>query len=232
MNVLVTAGATQVPIDKVRSISNIFKGRTGFEIAKYFTWPINHPQAWPDTLTAYPANSVTLITSNPDLVIEEMGGNCGFALEGYRTFDELVTLMEQHINGGHYDVIIHSAAVSDYRVSRVLDSNLKELDNSQKISSQHGKMYLELEPTIKIVDQIRKPWGFTGKLVKFKLQVGISDEELLAIAGKSRIASEADLIVANCLEWARERAYILGADRCETVARINLPEALYTRVTS
>lgn len=62
----------------------------------------------------------------------------------------------------------------------------------------------------------------TGKLVKFKLQV----------AAKSRIASEAALIVANCLEWARERAYILGADRCETVARANLPEALYSRVTS
>lgn len=232
MNILVTAGATQVPIDKVRSISNIFKGRTGFEIAKYFAWPTEHPSAWPDAHIAIPANSVTLITSNPDLVIEEMGGNCGMGVEGYRTFDELVKLMGDYITDSTFDVIIHSAAVSDYRVSRVLDSNLQELDKSQKISSQHGKMYLELEPTIKIVDQIRKPWGFTGKLVKFKLQVGISDEELLAIAAKSRVASEADLIVANCLGWAKERAYILGADKCESVSRMNLPSALYSRVTS
>ena len=36
MRVLVTAGSTNVMVDKVRSISNIFKGRTGAEIAKYF----------------------------------------------------------------------------------------------------------------------------------------------------------------------------------------------------
>jgi phosphopantothenoylcysteine synthetase/decarboxylase len=34
--VLVTAGNTSVPIEKVRSIGNIFSGRTGTRIAEYF----------------------------------------------------------------------------------------------------------------------------------------------------------------------------------------------------
>ena len=33
-------------------------------------------------------------------------------------------------------------------------------------------------PTEKIVDKIKGDWGFKGQLVKFKLQVGISDDEL------------------------------------------------------
>lgn len=213
MNVLITAGATQVPIDKVRSISNIFRGRTGLAIANHFA-------------TQNSSGSVTLLTSDPDTAIEASQGIGN--ITSYKTFDELSALMESHIRLGVYDIVIHSAAVSDYRVSRVLDANLVPLDATQKISSQHQKMYLELEPTTKLVDQIRQPWGFTGKLVKFKLQVGITDQELIDIASASRVASKADLIVANCLEWARHRAYVLGDNLCKGVSRSDLPGTLYS----
>ena len=69
-----------------------------------------------------------------------------------------------------------------------------------KIGSSHDRLILELVPTEKLVDLIRNPWGFTGTLVKFKLQVGLTDDELLAIARKSMADSHADFIVANCLE--------------------------------
>ena len=55
MKVLVTAGATMSPIDKVRAITNIFKGRTGTAIAKYFAKSRRH--------------DVTLITSSPGLLL-------------------------------------------------------------------------------------------------------------------------------------------------------------------
>ena len=51
--VLITAGATTVPIDKVRAITNIFKGRTGTEIAEFFSKK---------------GCQVILLTSNPELV--------------------------------------------------------------------------------------------------------------------------------------------------------------------
>ena len=42
----------------------------------------------------------------------------------------------------------------------------------------------------------------------------MSDEELIDIATKSMLHSDANLMVANCLEWARYRAYIIkdGSD--------------------
>jgi len=212
MKVLVTAGSTQVPIDQVRSIGNIFKGRTGLAIAQYF---------------ADKGAEVTLLTSgkhSSELIY----------IHEYRTFDELAQRMEFFVRYGKFDAIIHSAAVSDYRVSRILDENLQDIDAGKKISSAHPKIFLEMTPTIKLIDQIRAPWGFRGKLVKFKLQVGITDEELLAIARESLAVSGADLIVANCLEWARQRAYVLGANKCvcARVAREDLPEFLYRRLTN
>ncbi len=215
LRVLVTAGSTEVPIDQVRSIGNIFHGRTGTNIAEYF-----HRAG----------HAVTLLTSSPKLVSES-----GVYVSPFHTFHELEELMEWKIRRTPYDVIIHSAAVSDYKVSRVLideSGSLKPVDATKKIPSSHDRLYLELIPTIKLIDQIREPWGFKGTLVKFKLQVGISDAELLKIAQASMVASRADFVVANCLEWAKERAYLLGVDGTHVeMKRDLLPEVLHEKLT-
>lgn len=235
MKILITAGSTQVMIDKVRAITNIFHGRTGTEIAFDLSW--NGCQ-----------HEAVLVTSNPDLVkrIEDRymagyryrsGGGASWEpirhprVLLYKTFAELADIMEKEIRTGGYDVVIHSAAVSDYEVfgvfERGADERLTEVDSSAKISSKHGELFLRMTPTFKIVDKIRGEWGFKGQLVKFKLEVGKSDEELIEIAKKSRAVSDADLIVANCLEWARERAYIIDREgRIENVSRDLLTEKL------
>jgi phosphopantothenoylcysteine synthetase/decarboxylase len=212
MKVLITAGSTNVMIDQVRCISNIFKGETGEKIADYFSCKSE--------------NKVTLITSN------KQNETIFFRRLHYKTYDELYALMEQEITTGNYDVVIHSAAVSDYKVEGTYvfktypqgdkrdeygwvvgpGPGLAKVDSSKKISSDNKELYLKLVPTEKIIDKIRKPWGFNGVLVKFKLQVGITDLELLEIAKKSMATSKADFIVANCLEWSKDRAYILRAD--------------------
>jgi len=218
MKVLVTAGSTNVMIDKVRCISNIFKGKTGADIASHFSKA---------------GNDVTLITSAN--IIPEAVKN----VFKYKTYDDLYELMEMETTVGNYDVIIHSAAVSDYKVEgtyveRQTYQNfiLDKIDSSKKISSSNKELFLKLVPTEKIIDKIRDPWGFKGILVKFKLQVGISDEELLTIAKKSRKDSDAEFIVANCLEWAKDRAYIVN-DRDESMSseRILLAEDLLFLVT-
>jgi phosphopantothenate-cysteine ligase/phosphopantothenoylcysteine decarboxylase/phosphopantothenate--cysteine ligase len=114
---------------------------------------------------------------------------------------------------------------------RTDDQELPAGESALKISSSHQRLFLELAPTAKIVDQIRAPWGFTGKLIKFKLQVGLSDEELLRVAERSRRASGADFIVANCFEWMRERAYIVGsAGLIQSVSRERLADELLNQV--
>jgi len=234
MKILVTAGATQTPIDQVRAITNIFKGKTGTHIALELALQGN-PK---------PLYEVTLLTSNPDRVYNTQAN---LRVLPYHTFDDLAELMELEITTGGYDVIIHSAAVSDYKVSEVLAPIQRQveetygvehqhlivtpLDASTKIPGSYDRMYLELTPTFKIVDKIRSEWGFKGTLVKFKLQVGISDEELLTIARKSRATSDADLIVANCLEWSKDYAYVIGRDgAAEKVTRDGIAYAILRRL--
>ena len=211
MKILITAGSTNVMIDKVRCISNIFKGRTGSEIARHFFYEVAGCHQ-------------DLITSNPNYFGSEDIAR-GINIFPYKTYDELYSLMEQKITTNNYDVIIHSAAVSDYKVEGTyvyytggfFAPGLAKIDSSKKISSLENELYLKLVPTEKIIDKIRDPWGFKGILVKFKLQVGISDEELLTIAKKSLKDSSADFIVANCLEWSKDRAYIIN-DRDEFIS--------------
>ena len=216
MKILVTAGSTQSPIDQVRVITNIFRGRTGTEIAK--------------KLDA--KHEVTLITSNPRMA-ESPGGygsNYKYRVLSFKTFDQLADLMEQEICTGQYDVIIHSAAVSDYRVEGVFtqeDGQLQVVVADSKIPSSHSELFLRLTPTFKIVDKIRSEWGFEGTLIKFKLQVNMTETDLIKRAMNSRLASEADYIVANCLEWSKEYALIIDShDVVERVSRLNLPKAV------
>lgn len=108
MNILVTAGNTQTPLDRVRCITNIFTGRTGAHVA----------------LTARDrGHRVCLLTSHPE-VIEELAGShpsCGsrWRVRTYRTIDDLHRLMAEEVPHGAFDAIIHAAAVSDYSLAGV-----------------------------------------------------------------------------------------------------------------
>jgi hypothetical protein len=85
--------------------------------------------------------------------------------------------------------------------------------------------------TTKIVDRIRRDWGFTGVLVKFKLEVDVTDEVLLDLAEQSRQQSDANLMVANTLEGMQTWAYIGPlAEHFEKIPRHQLAERLITEI--
>src|SRR4051794_37922047 len=107
MDILVTAGNTLVPIDRVRGVTNVFTGRTGAAVA----------------LAAHArGHRVTLLTSHPEAVTDLGEGGpppAGrWALSRYRTFDELRQQMADAVRAGP-DAVVHSAAVSDYLVAGV-----------------------------------------------------------------------------------------------------------------
>jgi phosphopantothenoylcysteine synthetase/decarboxylase len=244
MKILVTAGNTQVPIDRVRCITNIFTGRTGALIA----------------LAGYErGHSVTLCTSHPESVAQVQSSAAPAAprwrLERYRTFDDLHDRLQQAVRSGGLDVLIHAAAVSDYRAAGIYapasGTQFRE-DTARwesgagtspalvdmaagKVKSDAPELWLRLVRAPKLVDLMRSDWGFRGILVKFKLEVGVSDEDLLQIAERSRRHSAADLMVANTLEGAGSWAYLgpLGGQyqrigRRELAARLlDAVESLY-----
>jgi phosphopantothenoylcysteine synthetase/decarboxylase len=219
MNFLVTAGNTQTPIDKVRCLTNIFSGRTGGRIA---------------VAAAGRGHAVTHFTSHPEIIPELAGGvelPAGrWTLRPYRTFDELNALMEETIPGGRFDAIVHAAAVSDYALAGVFAPGPagEMIDVAAgKVKSHHPELWLRLVPTPKLIDRVRRLWGFAGTLVKFKLEVGLTEAELAEVAERSRVQSEADLMVANTLEGMNDFALVGPVGGLyERVPRANLTARL------
>ena len=235
MKILVTAGNTQTLIDHVRCITNVFSGRTGAQIAA---------EAFER------GHAVTLLTSHPE-VLETVRAlkprrAPDWRVHHYRTFEELESLMTATITGDGYDVVVHAAAVSDYEVAGIYaptagtrfdpsemawtapEGSPRLVDTTAgKVSSHHPELWLRLQPAPKLVDKIRSAWRFGGILVKFKLEVGVNNADLLDIAERSRRQSGADLMVANTLEGMHDWAYI-GPGHCgyERVPRGELPERL------
>jgi len=211
MKILVTAGNTFVPIDRVRGITNIFTGRTGTQIASQ---------------ARERGHEVTLLTSHPELGAEISGSD--WSVEPFHTFDDLQELLERSLRTGAYAALIHSAAVSDYQAAGVYapaghthfvttDCHWQSkgarppalVDRSAgKVKSDDAELWLRLVRTPKLIDRVRTDWNYHGILVKFKLEVGISDELLLEIAERARLGSAADLLVANTLEGAQEWAFL------------------------
>jgi phosphopantothenate-cysteine ligase/phosphopantothenoylcysteine decarboxylase/phosphopantothenate--cysteine ligase len=211
MNCLITAGNTMTLIDKVRCITNIFSGRTGTRVA---------------LAACARGHAVTLLTSHPEVVGELAGGSPPdhLTVRAYRTFAELRDALASHVTGGRFDAVIQCAAVSDYECAGVYapapgtrfdpatgrwqaaDGPVLVSRDAGKVKSDEPEVWLRLVQTPKLIDMIRDPWGFRGVLVKFKLEVGVSGEQLRDIAERSRRRSDADLMVANTLEgmdaWA------------------------------
>ena len=218
MHILVTAGNTQAPVDRVRCITNIFSGRTGAQIAAR-AFDRGH--------------TVALLTSHPEALAgfpsPRHRGEPDFCIRPYRTFDDLNAAMAEEFTKGTFDVVIHAAAVSDYRVAGIFthhDGQFKDV-SAGKVKGSHPELWLRLVPTPKLVDKIRAEWGFRGVLVKFKLEVGLSDSELLEVAEQARVHSKANLMAANTLEGMHDWAVIGAGIGCyRKVPRVDLADQL------
>lgn len=238
MHLLITAGNTLALIDKVRCLTNIFTGKTGAGIA----------------LEAYDrGHEVTLLTSHPE-VVDQLRAGFGkpeqprWQLRSYRTFEDLHHQMEQLLPTGSFEVLIHCAAVSDYLCGGVFaptagtrfDSTTAAWQGEPpqlvdrltgKVKSDEPELWLRLVRAPKLIDRVRSDWRFRGIVVKFKLEVGLQDEQLLDIAERSRAASAADLMVANTLEGASSYAFIgSGSQGYQRVTRAELAPRLLERV--
>jgi phosphopantothenoylcysteine synthetase/decarboxylase len=214
MRLLVTTGNTQAPIDRARCITNVFTGRTGTRIA----------------LQAQErGHQVTLLTSHPELVAglaKSAPPEDQWTSRTYRTFDDLEREMEEVIRKTELDAVIHCAAVSDYRPEGIYapapGTQFRQADgrwtaagypalvdkSAGKVKSDEPELWLRLVRTPKLVDRVRRDWRFQGILVKFKLEIGVNESELLEIAEQSRRRSAADLMVANSLETMAHSAYL------------------------
>ncbi|MEA2036425.1 MAG: bifunctional phosphopantothenoylcysteine decarboxylase/phosphopantothenate--cysteine ligase CoaBC [Nanoarchaeota archaeon] len=162
--IIVTAGATVEEIDPVRVITNKSSGKMGIYIAEE---------------AAKLGAKVTLIRGKTD--IEPMGRIKDVKIE---TVGQLFNSIKKNIKKN--DVIIHTAAVSDFSLKERLDKKLKSGED----------LHLELTPTTKILEKIKK-FNKKIKLVGFKAEYNVSKKDLVDKAYSLLKKAKADFMVAN-----------------------------------
>ena len=193
--ILITAGPTWVSIDDVRVITNVFGGTTGYRIA---TLAAEMGAEVTLLLGPYTIKETSIMIDEPFRNILTKAKDIFFAktrmflaggkieIVNYQYFDELMNLMKERISTGEYNAVIHSAAVADYA----------PLKTDGKIGSGFNELEIRTAPTPKIISYI-KEWDPDIFLVQFKLEVGLTEEELIERAFTGLVKYAGDLVVAN-----------------------------------
>ena len=180
MRVLITCGATWTPIDDVRVISNISSGEMGHLIAQAFR---SH------------GAFVTIIEGPVTHALVDKK----VKIIKYRFFDELARVLSQELLK-KYDIIIHAAAVSDFKVIG---------SSKSKISSDKA-VTLKLAPTAKLIKDIKRlsPESF---LVGFKLESNLNPKNIFKTVKSLFTQMGCDLVVANSLTGGY-KGFIVNAE--------------------
>ena len=190
MRILITAGSTWAKVDDVRILTNRFTGKTGL----YLACGLKRK-----------GHSITLLV-NPhclgEVIPKGVGKAKGLKIIPYYYFEEFKKEISKAIKIQSYDAIIHSAAVSDYKLKKHFKAKIP----SGKI------LNLKFVPTEKIMKRIRR-LASKSLIIQFKLepkQKGIIDK-----AYKSLKENRSDFVVANALEDLQSgyKGFLISRDK-------------------
>jgi phosphopantothenoylcysteine decarboxylase/phosphopantothenate--cysteine ligase len=163
MNVLITAGPTVEPIDRVRRLTNFSTGRLGTRLANYLVERGHH---------------VLLLRSRLSTCTEACLAQ---AIVPFETSAELARALESAGQGGRFDAVFHAAAVSDFRVGEVWakapDGSVTAAHGG-KLSTREGSLLLELLPAPKLIAEL-KTWFPGTVLVGWKYEVDGTHTQVL-----------------------------------------------------
>lgn len=150
--ILVTGGATPVPIDNLRRITNRFTGTLGGKIAEELY---------------YQGAEVKLIRGQGSYVPPDY-----LPHQTIDSYQEYRTTVIEELTQHKYKFAIFSAAVADYQLSEVFPG---------KIPSGGALQSIDLVPTAKVIAEVRAKFPELY-MVTFKYQENMTHEELMAIA--------------------------------------------------
>lgn len=162
--VVVTAGPTIEPIDPVRYITNHSSGKMGYRIAEEAKKRGAEVTLISGPTSIEPPNNVELIKVN--------------------TTEEMFNAVEKHFSA--CDVLIKSAAPSDYRPEKTLDVKIKK----KEVGNDELNIKFVRNPDIA---------AYFGKMKKEQIIVGFAAEtnNILQYAKKKLQSKNFDFIVAN-----------------------------------
>lgn len=200
--VLITAGGTIEPIDGVRGITNFSSGKLGATIAETLTDS--------KVFLIKGKKSVFPTTNLENITIIEITDT-----------QSVIEAIDNVMNNNHVDYFIHSMAISDYTVDKVVDVEdiildvltdsaddeaianrirfPKGITNRDKVSSTIKQPVIYLKQTPKVIATIKQKWPHV-KLVAFKLLNNVTEEHLIEVAENYFHKTDADYVIANDLQ--------------------------------
>ena len=221
MKILITSGGTKIPIDRVRSITNMSHGTFGSRIADAF---------FDEGLAAFrtgnergnPIEKITFFMAKDSRKPTLQSLNDETYEDGYRpieyieysTFDDYKTRLEQLLPHETYDLIVVAAAVSDYGVANY---------HNGKYPPREDDMCIKLVKLPKVLPIMRK-LAPNATICGFKLLVDSTNAELLDAMVKQFNESNVDLVVGNDLRDIKNDNH-----RLLIISRHDLGPRLYTK---
>ena len=196
MKILITSGGTKIPIDRVRSLTNMSKGTFGSRIADaFFSEGLksflnrNEQGNSIEKITFFMAKGSKMPTMQGiyDMTYED--GYRPIEYVEYSTFDDYKNGIEKLLTEETYDIIVVAAAVSDYGVANYYDG---------KYRSREDDMCIKLVKLPKILPIMRK-LAPDSIICGFKLLVDSTEDELVEAMRKQIVESDVDLVIGNDL---------------------------------
>ena len=165
--VLITGGATREYIDDVRFISNPSSGKTAVALAR---------------VASHLGAEVTLVLGEGHVVSPPMACH---AIE-VTSANEMASTVLSILSREPHDLFISAAAIADYMPHK----------QEGKISSGKQDLVLELQPTRKVIKEVRENFPNLF-IVGFKSLVNVGMNELIRHASAQMHRDGLDLMVAN-----------------------------------
>ena len=192
---LVTAGGTSEKIDAVRRITNSATGKLGSLIAGRLAEDPGAERVF------YICGENAVRPETPKAEILSVGDVADLE----QTVRRILAAHQVH-------AVIHSMAVSDYRVKTITTRRLWEsgcrsgLQREGKLPSGEEELVLVLEPTVKIISLFRE-LAPAALLVGFKLLDGVSREDLCEAAFRLLEKNRCAYVFANDMRGITEEKH-------------------------
>jgi phosphopantothenate---cysteine ligase (CTP) len=180
MRVIVTCGPSYEPIDYVRRLTNFSTGELGLMLAAEMA-RAGH------TVLCLKGIGATAHLSSPRVEVSPFSTN-----------DDLVWKLTAH--AGKADVVFHTAALCDYRVQSIQGPDGSMISGMGKVPTREGNLLLTLEPTTKVLPQMRGLFP-NAKLVGWKYELEGTRPDVIAKAERQLAECNTDACVVNGAAW-------------------------------
>ena len=177
MRVIVTCGPSYEPVDAVRRLTNFSTGELGI------------------LLTNVLHDAGIEVTC-----MKGVGATCGLpvrarAVIDFTTNDHLRAELQQVANGPVIDAVLHAAALTDFRVSRITRTGDIPVATG-KLRSRDGELTVTLTPTRKLLPELRTlfPRAF---LAGWKYELEGTQAEALEQGRRQMAEAKTNLCIVN-----------------------------------